>query len=305
MRLRHIEVFHAVMQAGTVSGAAQVLHISQPAVTKVLQHAEAQLGIALFDRSRGKFVPTPEAQRLFIEVDKLHGDLLAIRRLAASLKNGQAQTVRLAATPALGQTVVPEAMARWHRAVPNGRCALSTQHTRELVNALLLGEADMALALQDPRHPGIRVEVLASAPMVVLVPMRHAAARQRGPLHLRDLPDELIGLAEDDPLGHRLLMVCEAQGKVPQMRITVQTYPLARSLAEQGLAATVVDPYTAAAADRGLVRLRPLEPPQAVQLFLLSAHAAPLSQAARRLVKTLREAAEACLLPLGHVEETS
>jgi DNA-binding transcriptional LysR family regulator len=54
MRLRHIEVFHAVMSAGTVSGAAQVLHISQPAVTKVLQHAEAQLGISLFERTKGQ-----------------------------------------------------------------------------------------------------------------------------------------------------------------------------------------------------------------------------------------------------------
>ncbi|MFO1341089.1 MAG: LysR family transcriptional regulator, partial [Burkholderiaceae bacterium] len=50
MRLRHIEVFHAVMQAGTISGAAQMLHISQPAVTKVLQHCELQLGLPLFER---------------------------------------------------------------------------------------------------------------------------------------------------------------------------------------------------------------------------------------------------------------
>jgi DNA-binding transcriptional LysR family regulator len=299
MRLRHIEVFHAVMQAGTVSGAAQVLNISQPAVTKVLQHAEARLGMALFDRTRGKFVPTPEAQRLFIEADKLHSDLLGIRRLAASLKSDTAQAVRLAATPALGMTVVPAAMARWHKALPGGRCALSTQHTRELVNALLLGEADMALSLQDPRHPGIRAEALASGAMQVLVPLRHAAARVGGPLHVRDLPPELIGLADDDALGHRVMAACEAHGEVPQMRITVQTYHLARALAEAGMGLTVVDPFTAAAADRQLVRLRPLEPLLMVQLFLLSAHAAPLSQAARRLVKTLREAADACLLPLA------
>ena len=65
MRLRHIEVFHAIMQAGTISGAALLLHISQPAVTKVLQHCELQLGMPLFDRVRGKLYPTPEAQRLF------------------------------------------------------------------------------------------------------------------------------------------------------------------------------------------------------------------------------------------------
>lgn len=75
MRLRHIEVFHAVMQAGTISGAAQLLHISQPAVTKVLQHAELQLGMALFDRVRGKLYPTPEANRLFVEIDKLNSEI--------------------------------------------------------------------------------------------------------------------------------------------------------------------------------------------------------------------------------------
>ena len=99
MRLRHIEVFHAVMQAGTISGAAQLLHVSQPAVTKVVQHCEQQLDIPLFNRVRGKFYPTPEAERLFIEVDKLNRDLHAIRRLAANLRGGEAELVRLTATP--------------------------------------------------------------------------------------------------------------------------------------------------------------------------------------------------------------
>src|SRR5207248_5643938 len=72
MRLRHIEVFHAIMQVGTISGAAQVLHISQPAVTKVLQHAELQLGMPLFERVRGKLYPKPEAHRLFAETEKLN-----------------------------------------------------------------------------------------------------------------------------------------------------------------------------------------------------------------------------------------
>jgi hypothetical protein len=91
MRLRHIEVFHAIMQVGTISGAAQVLHISQPAVTKVLQHAELQLGMPLFERVRGKLYPKPEAHRLFAETEKLNRDLQGIRRLAASLKGRAAK----------------------------------------------------------------------------------------------------------------------------------------------------------------------------------------------------------------------
>ncbi len=305
MRLRHIEAFHAVMQAGTVSGAAQLLRVSQPAATKLLQQAEAQLGVALFDRTRGKFVPTPEAQRLFVEVDKLHGDLVAIRRLAASLQRGEAQGLRLAATPAVGLTVLPLAMQRWHKALrdkalPATRCQLSTHHSTELVRALLLGEADLALALHDPRHPGIQATPLCTAPMAALVPLGAGAAshaaRQNGPLTLRDLPTELIGLTDDDPLGQRLMAACTAHGLAPQMRLTVQTYPLARALAEAGLGTAVVDPFTAAAADRQRVRVRRLEPTLPVTLTLLHALKAPLSQPARRLVKTLREAAEAWLL---------
>jgi DNA-binding transcriptional LysR family regulator len=54
MRLRHIEVFHAVYSCGSVTRAAEVLRVSQPSVSKVLAHAEQQLGYALFDRVRGK-----------------------------------------------------------------------------------------------------------------------------------------------------------------------------------------------------------------------------------------------------------
>ena len=110
MRLRHIEVFNAIMQVGTISGAAQVLHISQPAVTKILQQCEQQLGIGLFERVRGKLYPKPEAHRLFAETEKLSRDLLGIRRLAASLKSRAVETVRLVSTPTVAISVLPQAM---------------------------------------------------------------------------------------------------------------------------------------------------------------------------------------------------
>ena len=170
MRLRHIEVFHAIMQVGTISGAAQVLHISQPAVTKVLQHAELQLGMPLFERVRGKLYPKPEAHRLFIETEKLHRDLQGIRRLAASLKGRAVETVRLVSTPTIAVSVLPAGMTAWRRAFPETRCELATHHTSEIVNALRLGEADVGLSLQDPRHPGIVAEPIAQGLLTVMAP---------------------------------------------------------------------------------------------------------------------------------------
>ena len=75
MRLRHIELFHAVLTTGSLTGAAHLLNISQPAASKALQHAEHQLGFALFARVRGRLEPTRNAQMLRPRVDRIMQEL--------------------------------------------------------------------------------------------------------------------------------------------------------------------------------------------------------------------------------------
>jgi DNA-binding transcriptional LysR family regulator len=292
MRLRHIEVFHAIMQVGTISGAAQVLHISQPAVTKVLQHAELQLGMPLFERVRGKLYPKPEAHRLFAETEKLHRDLQGIRRLAASLKSRAGETVRLVATPTIAISVLPAALTAWRRAFSQTRCELATFHTSEIVNALRLGEADLALSLQDPRHPGIEAEPIAQGPLTVMAPAgtwSEAECRQPVTPHelSGELIGELIGLADGDPLGELVVAACEDQDVHPTFHTVVQTYQIARSLVEAGAGSAVLDPFTAASAARDKVQCRLWAPEVPVQLYLLSASHAPLSHAARELANCI------------------
>ncbi|THC43548.1 LysR family transcriptional regulator [Massilia sp. Mn16-1_5] len=296
MRLRHIEVFHAIMQVGTISGAAQVLHISQPAVTKVLQHAELQLGMPLFERVRGKLYPKPEAHRLFAETEKLNRDLQGIRRLAASLKGRAVETVRLVSTPTLAISVLPQAMTAWRRDFAQTRCELATYHTSEIVNALRLGEADLALSLQDPRHPGIVAEPIASGNLTVMAPAgTWSEAECAQPIGAADLSGELIGLADNDPLGEIVVAACEAQGVQPVFRTVVQTYQIARSLVEAGAGTAVVDPFTAASAASDKVQRRQWAPAIPVQLYLLTANHAPLSHGARELANCIGATARACL----------
>ncbi|RYE92477.1 MAG: LysR family transcriptional regulator, partial [Oxalobacteraceae bacterium] len=168
---------------------------------------------------------------------------------------------------------------------------LATHHTREIVSALLLGEADLALSLQDPRHPGIKAEVIASGAMVALCPHGSPEAADDGPLALADIRSEIVGLHSDDPLAGLLHHAGEASGRPLASRLTVQTYQLARALVEAGVGMTLVDPFTAASADITKVKVRPLTPSVTVHLHLLSAASAPLGQASRRLVKFITAAA--------------
>ncbi|MFZ6743393.1 LysR family transcriptional regulator [Undibacterium sp. JH2W] len=291
MRLRHIEVFHAIMQAGTISGAAQLLNISQPAATKVLQHCEIQLGLKLFERIKGKLHPTPEAHKLFIEVDKLNRDLQSVRRLASNLKHHPDEAVRLASTPTLSITVIPTALAAWRKKFANVHCTLATHHTSEIVNALLLGDVDFAFSLYDPCHPNIASEALTRGSMTAIAPVGSwVKTLDNTALPVADLPKNLIALDLDDHLVSRVMDACEEQGLSFTSCTVVQTYLLARTLVELGAGAAVIDPFTAATADHDKVQCRPLSPNVPVDLFLLTVKSTPLSRSARAFVECIREA---------------
>ena len=79
MRARQIEVFRMVMRCGTLTSAAEALNVSQPALSQILLHTEDELGFKLFQRVKGRLIPTPEAEDLYPEVERLFGDLEALR----------------------------------------------------------------------------------------------------------------------------------------------------------------------------------------------------------------------------------
>ena len=70
VNLRHIEIFHAVMTTGNLTEAAQMLHTSQPTVSRELARFEKVLELKLFERTRGRLHPTVQGLRLFEEVQR-------------------------------------------------------------------------------------------------------------------------------------------------------------------------------------------------------------------------------------------
>ena len=272
MRLRHIEIFQAIRQTGSISAAAQLLHVSQPAVSKVLQHAELQLGFPLFLRIRGKLQPTPEALALEREVDKVTESLQGVRRLAQNLRREPGQSLRIGATPALALSLLPPAIREWTQRYPDIACELSSAHSRELVQNLLMREMDVALTLKSPDHPGLKAQALAHGVLVALAPRGYWAQAELGkPLPLMALAGApLIGLSSADPLSARLDSYLEAVEPPPRVRISVQTYSLARAMVESGAGLAVIDPFTALGASTDSTCIRPLAPPLPITLYALT-----------------------------------
>ncbi|MEB0042586.1 MULTISPECIES: LysR substrate-binding domain-containing protein [unclassified Pseudomonas] len=272
MRLRHIEIFQAIRQAGSISGAAQLLHVSQPSVTKVLQHAEAQLGFALFQRIKGKLVITPEALALEREVSKVTVSLDGVRRLAESLRREPGQTLRIGATPTLASSLLPALIGEWCRRFPDTSCELASLHSHELVQNLFMREIDVALTFQHPEHPGLEVRPVAQSFLVVLAPKDYWPSPEIDrPLMIDALADApLIGLSHTDPLFAQLDLYLAGINPPPRTAIRVQTYSLARALVESGAGLAIVDPFTALEGSPERKTIRKLVPPLPVTLYMMT-----------------------------------
>jgi Transcriptional regulator len=272
MRLRHIEIFQAIRQTGSISAAAQLLHVSQPAVSKVLQHAELQLGFPLFLRVRGKLQPTPEALLLEREVEKVSESLQGVQRLAESLRRSPGHRLRIGSTPALALSLLPPVISEWTRRYPDISCELASAHSRELVQNLLMRELDVALTFKLPDHPGLKARALAHGVLVALAPRGYWPDESEGvALALHELADApLIGLSNADPLFARLDSYLKTIEPPPRISISVQTYSLARAMVESGAGLAVIDPFTALGASRASTLIRPLSPALPITLYALT-----------------------------------
>ena len=294
MRLRHIEVFNAVMQTGSVSAAARLINVTQPAVSRTLQHAELQLGFALFQRARGRLTPTNEALALFPHIEKLFEQLDEVQRLAANLRHGQAaDRLTVLTVFALSRDVLPRAVAGFREKYPQVQVHVQALHTPQVVSALLLQEADVGFVISSVRQAALEHETLAEVDMQCILPkglLPPSRVKSRG-MELADLADvPLVALDGKDPLGIRINQACREHGVGLSPVVTVQTYHAALSMAEYGLGAAIVDGCTAAAADLAKVHVVPLLPHITVGVNALHLAQRPGSVLARAMTQEMRKA---------------
>lgn len=301
MRLRHIEVFNAVMQTGSVSAAARLINVTQPAVSRTLQHAELQLGFALFQRAKGRLTPTNEALALFPHIEKLFEQLDEVQRLAANLRHGQAaDRLQVLTVFALSSSVLPRAVAGFRQKYPDVQVHVQALHTPQVVSALLLQEADVGYVISSVGQPVLEHETLAEVDMHCIIPkglLPPKRTRVAG-MELADLIDlPVVALDGKDPLGMRINQACREHGVGLSPVVTVQTYHAALAMAEYGLGVAIVDGCTASAADRQKVHVVPLLPRITVGINALHLAQRPGSVLARAMTQEMRKALRELLGP--------
>lgn len=285
MNLRQIEVFRAVMLGGSVTNAARMLHVSQPGVSRMLAHVELQLGVSLFERSKGRLKPTPEATALHQEVEQVYRGVKRIDDCARDLKAGARLSLRVLASPSTGLDIVPRAISRLAGQFPAARIYMETVLVRDMVGLLVANEADIAISTLPIEHVLLASEPVGRWSLACVFPKGHALGRQRK-ANLRDILNErLISFSADTPQG-RLIDDWRRAHKTPfRSQIEVRSGQVACALVASEAGVAIVDNLTAAAWPDDRIDFRPLNRGPSFDVFAVRNAAVPSSRLADAFVR--------------------
>ncbi|MDG0853223.1 LysR family transcriptional regulator [Roseateles puraquae] len=255
---RHIEVFRAVMTAGSVTAAAQLLHTSQPTLSRDLARLEQLLGYALFERERGRLKATARARALFEEVERSFQGLGRVIERAQALGRDEDAELTVLSLPALSHAVLPDALATLLASHPGARVDITPAEPPLLDAWMSEQRFDLGLAEQATPVPGVRIEPVLEADEVAVLPASHPlAARER--LALADFAgQDFISLATEDPYRREIDARFDAARVARRLRVQTHSAVAVCELVRAGLGLAIVNPLTAqACAGDGLV-VRPL-----------------------------------------------
>jgi DNA-binding transcriptional LysR family regulator len=289
--LKHIEVFHAIMRSGTVTAAARMLSVTQPAVSATLKHMESRLGMKLFERAGGRLVPTPEARALLPDVAGIYGRMDAMERLAQDLAGGRLGTLSVAASSPIANGYGAAAVAAFIAGSPGARVTLQSLASPQVLDRVASGEAELGVAYEPVLHSEVVTEVLVHNSIACVMPGNHPLAA-RHEIHIEELaPHALITYLPQALLRPYVDRAFSQAGVTPDIRVQVGLSITGIALAYHGAGIALVEPQLLASLPLPGLVARPLLPRLEVRTLLLRHKTAPSSVLLEKFLPYLRAAA--------------
>ena len=267
LTVRQSEVVRAIMLAGTVKGAADLLGVSAPGISRVMKHTETQLGLRLFSRNHGRFTPTNEAQGIFAQINEVFAKVENLQFSIDGLKRGSGGVFSFASAPSIAQHILPRAVRRLRGHFPELRMNINILKIEETIDYLLLKKGELVAMSYKIDHPGLISHLLAAGRLVAVVPAAHALAERREISIAELAAHPLIGIDPSDPYGKILAAPFHDRGLPFELSIQARFAQTVYSLVAANLGVAVLDEFSMAALETPGVVVRPIAEPTSFKTY--------------------------------------
>ncbi len=249
----------AVWHLGGVTRAAQSVGLTQPAVSRLVQALEDELGFLLFTRDNRRLVVTEPGAAFLREAEGALGGLERLSVLASSLRRGRSGFLRIAAVSALAHGLAPRALAMFKQDYPDLAVEVEEADRVIQLEGLASRRIDVGLVALPASAPGLRVEMIVEGEAVCLLPDTHPLAA----MEVLDPPalagQRFIRLNEPRLLQSMTDAAFDRMGLARAVAVAVNSTPLMISFVAEGLGLAITHRMSTFVLPHGVVA-RPFRP---------------------------------------------
>src|SRR5215813_706419 len=246
LTLRQIEVIRAIAITGSVGGAARLLNVSSPGISRVMKHAEGLLGLKLFSRKGGRYTPTREASDIFVQINGVYAKVEDLEFVIKRLKRGADLELKIGSVPSISNVMVPRAIADVRRKFPDLLIEVDILKLEEAIDYLLLGKGELVAVSHKLEHPMLTFEPLAKGRLKCIMPVGHPLARRERVSAADIVKYPLIGIDPNDPYGRIMAGIFASRQLDYDITIRARFGTTVCALVKAGLGIAVIDQFTVA-----------------------------------------------------------
>jgi DNA-binding transcriptional LysR family regulator len=288
LTLRQMEVVRAVMIAGSILGAAKLLHVSAPGISRLIKHTEDGLGFRLFERRSGVFVPAPEAHAIFEMLNQVYRQVENLNAAVSSVQKGQDFALSFASAPSIAQFIAARAIRTIRARFPDLMIDLNILKIEETLDYLLLERGEVVFMSSLVENSAVESTPLVTGRIVAILPEGHELSGQDS-VSVHDLMRyPFVGVDPNDPYGNLLARPFREAGLEPRHSMRGRFAQTTVSLVRHGLGVAVIDEFSVAEVYMpGLVQ-RPLAEPAEITAYVVQKRGRQLSSFAEFTIERFR-----------------
>lgn len=268
MNTKALRAFHHAFSEGSVAAASRTMHLSQPAISRLISGLEAELKLQLFDRSGRSLSPTNEGLAFYREAGRILDNLDEIPRIAGEIRAGRTESLRIVTMPRIAQFLSAPAVAQLIQECPDVNVSLDVRARRESGKWLAGREYDIGIGALPVSHPEIRTVPLIRVRALAILPKAHPLSDTDHVTADQLANDTVIRLMHGLLLRDQLDDTFNSAGVTPANTHEVSSSQLACALVAEGGGITIADEMVASPfGDR--VATVPIEPEKWMTFGLL------------------------------------
>jgi DNA-binding transcriptional LysR family regulator len=275
---RQVEAFRAVMLTGSMTAAAEMMHVTQPAISRLIRDFEAALKLKLFYRNGNTISPTTEASDLFAEVERSFVGLERLRDRAENLRSGRSGSLTIAALPAMVTRFLPRFVASFCRMRPGVKVLIDGIPSHLVLERVECGQFDIGLTAMAVERSSLNATKIAFGAVAVMPAGHRLAAKHI--VYPEDILDENL-IMISNRYGHQQAIELALQAIHHRQVIETPLSYVACGLVSEGMGLAVVDPFSASDFVGRGVAIRPFDSKYVIEYSMIHANMRPQSLLAR------------------------